>query len=64
MDWKKIIVEILEYQKINQTELAKKVGVDKSYIAQIKLGWRGEPKYTIATKLLELHPTGGVKDHD
>jgi transcriptional regulator with XRE-family HTH domain len=56
MDWKQIINDVLEHQKINQAELARVTNSSTPYICQLKNGNRKSPSFEIGVAIIKLHP--------
>lgn len=56
MDWKQIIEEVLEHQKMNQAELARKTGISTVHIHGLKTGKRLHPSFEMGLAIVLLHP--------
>ena len=56
MNWSKIITEILEYNHLDALGLHNKTGISREFIYHLRSGIRKEPRFSIAMKLLRLHP--------
>jgi hypothetical protein len=56
MDWKIIVSEVMQYKKINQGELAKRVEASDTYISHLKNGKRDSPSFDIGLAIVKLHP--------
>lgn len=55
MNWKKIILEIMESDERSESYVARKVGSSQSAISRLKLGQTKEPFYEVGLRLVKLH---------
>lgn len=55
MNWQTVITDIKSGLGINQTQLAKRIGIAQASISELERGVAKDPRYTTGKALVDLH---------
>lgn len=54
MDWKQLFSDLAK-AGLTQTRIGEAVGISQCYVSELASGKKGEPRYSVGKRLVELH---------